>query len=330
MRFCVCFAALCCLILVLSDQYQGGNALKIKKKIGKVILFKKLKELLPLLLAMKGKKKLLVLPIPIPIKIKKNAKTSWPPMPAAWPSQPPQISWPTELTESWPSAESWPSMPQTESWPSMAPQSAPPTKQQVSSYLPSDFNIDPNTLKQSIEQYLTTYSVRDGPGLNYNSAYNPPTVGQSYLSSAFPRPQLEARRPPSKSQIKKPAQQIPFGLPKEDDYEQGKGGSAAAYNEIANGVAKSQQVENTANRVQFQSTSVSGDYSGGGSSPNEISYDDNRLSNQAVDTVSNDGSYEESSNELVNDSVKATNTEEKVTFEAPAIRLQSYKKKSKV
>lgn len=60
MRLILCFAALFLAILVLSDQFQGGTALRKKR------FFKRLKDLLPLLLALKGKKKLLVLPIPIP------------------------------------------------------------------------------------------------------------------------------------------------------------------------------------------------------------------------------------------------------------------------
>ena len=61
MKFTVCLAALCCIMLVLSDQFQGSTAIRKKK------IFKKLKEFLPLLLALKGKKKIpLLIPIPIP------------------------------------------------------------------------------------------------------------------------------------------------------------------------------------------------------------------------------------------------------------------------
>ena len=61
MRLIVYFAAFLLVFFVLSDQFQTSTALRKKK------ILKKLKEFLPLLLALKGKKKLLFLPIPIPL-----------------------------------------------------------------------------------------------------------------------------------------------------------------------------------------------------------------------------------------------------------------------
>lgn len=62
MRLAYSFAALLCVVLILSSQLNPSNAIKKKK------LIKKLKDHLPLLLALKAKKKLIFLPIPIPIK----------------------------------------------------------------------------------------------------------------------------------------------------------------------------------------------------------------------------------------------------------------------
>lgn len=61
MRLYLCFGVLLLVFLVLNDQFQSSTALRKRK------IFKKLKDLLPLLLALKGKKKLFVLPIPIPL-----------------------------------------------------------------------------------------------------------------------------------------------------------------------------------------------------------------------------------------------------------------------
>lgn len=242
------------------------------------------------------------------IKIRKHTKQSWPPAP--WPVQhQPQISWPPSgALPNIDLSESWPSIPQ-------APQSSPPT-----SYL-SDQSV-----KQGIEQYLTSYLVKDGPGLNYalNSGYNQ-APGNSAYGSAYgpgpsygrpPRPELvEARRPlaPSKSApIKKPAI---FGQPQTiDEYENGKGSAAAynndAYNDVSSAPAKSsppQQSYVDNNRVQFQDhkqpfpTSVSADYGGssysdsnsaphsGYKSQNEINYEDNRIRSVSGDYAGNQG-----------------------------------------
>jgi len=63
MRFAYSFAALLCVILVITHQMQPSSAIKKKK------LIKKLKEALPFLMAMKSKKKLVFLPLPLPIPL---------------------------------------------------------------------------------------------------------------------------------------------------------------------------------------------------------------------------------------------------------------------
>lgn len=210
---------------------------------------------------------------------------------------------------------------------------------------------DDNGLKKSIEKYLTTYAVKDGPGL---SSYQAALQGGSYRGNYAPNPApygrapLEARRPiavPNKSPIKKPLYGQP--IPIEDSYEQGKGGSAAVYNENAPRVNS----ENN-NRVQFQN-SVSGDYNGGGGaqtysdsgsgavagndykSQNEINYEDSRLKAVSGDNgggggspVDNEATGYDESNELSNENKDQTY----VSNSVPAVRIPlSYnKKKAKV
>lgn len=260
----------------------------------------------------------------------KEAKESWPPL-TSWPA----AALPQQLT-GWPSAglpDSYLTEALQASWPSAAPvQSAPPAAKTIThAYLPP--------------QYLTTYAVKDGPGLSSYIAGSAGYRGGSYAPSpsvgGYGRPPLEARRPvavPNKSPIKKPLYGQP--TPTEDSYEQGKG-SAAVYNENA------PRVNTENNRVQFQN-SVSADYNGGSSatysdsgsgaagndykSQNEINYEDGRLKSVSGDysggssPVDNEtGGYDES-NELVNENKEQTY----VSNSVPAVRIPGYKKKAKV
>lgn len=295
------------------------------------------------------------------IKITKEAKPSWPA--PSWPAP----SWPAPA---WPSPQShqnsWPSAPIPDSyiqeaissWPSQSSQSSPPVKI-THSQLPAEFVSDNNGFKKSIEQYLTTYVVKDvlptpySPQSNLNgynsdavsSAYNgghKNYISNSYLKNppSYGRNRdLDARRPPlnpNKSMIKKP-----FGQPL-DEYETGKG-SAAVYNEN-----KSRTKDN--NRIQFQN-SVSADYNGGSQSypdntnneykaQNEINYDDNRVKSVSGDylgspvvdnnnVANNEGNYDEN-NELINEDVNKDTEPTYVSGSVPAIKLPGYKKKAKV
>lgn len=278
----------------------------------------------------------------------KNAKESWPAL-TSWGPAPPQ-----QQFNSWPSAgipDSYLTDALQASWPSAAPAApAPPpsSKTITHSYLAPQYVSDDSGLKKSIEKYLTTYQVKDGPGL---SSYNAALQGNSYrggnyapaLGAPYGRPPLEARRPVSnKPSIKKPLYGQP--IPIEDSYEQGKGGSAPIYNENAPRVNN----ENN-NRVQFQN-SVSGDYNGGGGaqtysdsgsgsaagneykSQNEVNYEDSRLKSVSGDysgggsPVDNEATGYEENNELSNESKDQTYVPNSV----PAVRLPGYKKKAKV
>ena len=64
MRLIVSFSLLLCLMLVLDQAIRPCEAGKKKK------IIKKLKEILPLLMMAKPKKKLVFLPIPMPMKMK--------------------------------------------------------------------------------------------------------------------------------------------------------------------------------------------------------------------------------------------------------------------
>jgi len=68
-------------LVLISDHVQPSDAI-IKKK-----LLKKLKKILPLLIAMKPKKKVIVLPLPLPIKLPHWPAEPWPiwPQPEIWP-----------------------------------------------------------------------------------------------------------------------------------------------------------------------------------------------------------------------------------------------------
>ena len=283
----------------------------------------------------------------------KETKESWPAL-TSWPPAPP----PPQQQFSWPSAgipESYLTEALQASWPSSAPpapvQSAPPAAKTIThTYLTPQYLTDDSSLKKGIEKYLTTYTVKDGPGLSSYNALQGSTGyrGGSYAPAYGRAPPLEARRPvlppPSKPAIKKPIYGQP--IPIEDSYEHNKG-TAPVYNE--NGARVN--AENN-NRVQFQN-SVSGDYNGGGSaqtysdnsnvaaagndykSPNEINYEDGRLKSVSGDyngsPVDNEASgYDETNdnNELANENAAKEQTY--VSNSVPAVRIPGYKKKAKV
>lgn len=328
MKFCVYFATLCLIVLVLNDQFQGGTAIRKKK------ILKKLKEFLPLLLALKGKKKLLLLPIPIPIKIGKAAP-AWPSAPSAQPA----LSWPSM-------PESFSYLPEHNSW-SAQPPSLPPTKI-THSYLPADYLSDHISVKQK-NDFLTSYIVKDGPGLEHaiNNAqksgpiYNSGAVSASYggpqiySSNSYREiPDIESRRPILQP-INKPIRKQPamFGQPiSADDYENGKG-SAPVYNDAPAATYTENAAKSNNNRIQFQTTSVSSNYNAPSYNDanniaykNEISNEDSKVKSVSGDYLgdANQDNYEES-NELASDNVKDQPTY--YSNSVPAMKnLEGYKK----
>lgn len=272
------------------------------------------------------------------IKIGKSAAPAWPSQPAqpalSWPSMPESISYLSEHS-------SWGSPQQSVN--------LPPASKITHSYLPADYFSDHVSVKQK-NDFLTSYIVKDGPGLEhainnaqksvYNSGYNGNPI---YNTNHYREiPDIESRRPVL-TPINKPIRKQPamFGQPlsQPDDYENGKG-SAAVYNDAsaARSPPASTYTENAAksnnNRVQFQ-TSVGGDYASPAYNDanniaykNEISNDDSKIKSVSSDYLgdanANQDNYEES-NELVNENVKDQATY--FSNSVPAMKnLEGYKK----